>query len=108
MNKYTIIVLPSAEKDLKDLYKYIKRSDSLDRAKYVCEQIIKAAKTLESYTERGSYAKELVGAGIKEYREIYFKPYRLIYKIINNNVYIAVIADGRRSLRGVLEKRLLS
>ena len=45
--------------------------------------------------------------GLREYREVYFKPYRIIYRIIAQHVYVMVIADGRRDMQILLERRLL-
>jgi toxin ParE1/3/4 len=45
--------------------------------------------------------------GIREYREVFFKPYRLIYRIIGNKVYIMLIVDGRRDMQSLLQRRLL-
>lgn len=57
--------------------------------------------------ERGSYPKELVGLGIKEYRQVFFKPYRLIYRVMGADVVVYVIADGRRDMQSLLTRRLL-
>ncbi len=45
--------------------------------------------------------------GFGKYREIFFKPYRIIYRVVEDNVYVMVIADGRRDMRALLERRLL-
>ena len=55
---------------------------------------------------RGTYPNELMAVGIREYREIYFKPYRIIYRMIEQQVYIMVIADGRRDMQTLLQRRL--
>ena len=57
--------------------------------------------------ERGAYPKELVLLGIREYREVFFKPYRIIYRILDKNVYVLLIVDGRRDLQLLLQRRLL-
>ena len=58
--------------------------------------------------ERGAYPKELLSLGIREYREIFFKPYRIIYhRILNDSVYVMLIVDGRRHMQTLLERRLL-
>jgi toxin ParE1/3/4 len=57
--------------------------------------------------ERGSYPKELVSLGIKEYRQTFFKPYRVIYRVADNKVIIYLIVDGRRDMQAVLARRLL-
>ena len=56
---------------------------------------------------RGGWPKKLLDIGIREYREVLFKPYRIIYRVMNENVYVLVIADGRRDMRTLLERRLL-
>ncbi|SCZ84713.1 conserved hypothetical protein [Nitrosomonas mobilis] len=58
---------------------------------------------MSKFPERGSYSKELVSLGIKEYRQ----PYRVIYRIIGSQVIIYLIADGYRDRQSVLAKRLL-
>ncbi|MBA3017875.1 MAG: type II toxin-antitoxin system RelE/ParE family toxin, partial [Desulfobacteraceae bacterium] len=45
--------------------------------------------------------------GIRDYREIFFKPYRIIYRIDNENVYVYLIVDGRRDMQTLLQRRLL-
>ena len=51
--------------------------------------------------------KELLALGIREYREIFFKPYRMIYRVMDKNVYVLLIADGRRDMQTLLQRRLL-
>jgi len=62
---------------------------------------------LSDSPERGAYPKELLALGIREYREIFFKPYRIIYRIVENNFYILLIVDGRRDMQALLQRRLL-
>jgi toxin ParE1/3/4 len=45
--------------------------------------------------------------GIKEYRQAFFKPYRIIYRVIDEQVVVYVIADGRRDMQTLLSRRLL-
>ena len=45
--------------------------------------------------------------GIREFREVFFKPYRIIYKVVGKNVYVLLIADGRCDLQTLLQRRLL-
>ena len=44
---------------------------------------------------------------MREYRQLYFKPYRVIYRIVEVRVYIYLIADGRRDMEALLSRRLL-
>ena len=93
--------------DLEEICDYIGRHDGPGRADHVLEQIERAFHTLSEYPQRGSYPKELLEIGIREYREVFFKPYRIIYRVVEDNVYVLVIADGRRDMQALLERRLL-
>lgn len=64
-------------------------------------------KDLAEHLQRETYPKELLDLGIREYREIFFKPYRIIYRMMGNNVYVLLIADGRRDMQTLLQRRLL-
>ena len=56
---------------------------------------------------RGHIPPELERVGVYEYREIYFKPYRIIYQIVESDVYIHCVLDSRRDLEDLLQERLL-
>jgi toxin ParE1/3/4 len=62
---------------------------------------------LSESPERGAYPKELLALGIRDYREIFFKPYRILYRVLDKNVYVLLIADGRRDMQSLLQRRLL-
>jgi toxin ParE1/3/4 len=49
----------------------------------------------------------LLALGLREYREVFFKPYRIIYRIMAKRVTVLVIADGRRDMQTLLQRRLL-
>ena len=96
-----------ATRDLEDICDYIDRHDAPARANYVLDQIENAFQGPSEHSQRGNYPKELLDLGIREYREIFFKPYRIIYRVIESNVYVLVIADGRRDMQTLLQRRLL-
>jgi toxin ParE1/3/4 len=52
--------------------------------------------------------KELDALGIREFRQILVESYRLIYRLSGKIVFVMVIADGRRDMQALLERRLLS
>ena len=93
--------------DLEEICDYIDRHDESGRADYVLEQIEKAFSSLAEYPERGNYPAELLDIGIREYREIFSRTYRIIYRVMENNVYVLLIADGRRDMQTLLQRRLL-
>lgn len=96
-----------AERDLEAIYDHIAESDSVARADHVLDRLMKVADSLAQFPEQGSYPKELLALGIKEYRQTSFKPYRVIYRVVGTRVVIVLIVDGRRDMPSVLARRLL-
>jgi len=107
MMPFVVLLTSDAARDLNELYDYIAVHDSPRKADYVLEQIEKTFSTLSEFPERGVYPKELLKLGIREYREIFFKPYRIIYRVMDMNVYVLLIVDGRRDMQSLLQRRLL-
>ncbi len=105
---FLVQLTDDAARGLEEICDYIDRHDGPKRADYVLEQIQKAFQGLYEHPQRGNCPKELLDIGIREYREVFFKPYRIIYRVIGNNVYVLVIADGRRDMQALLERRLLN
>ena len=105
--RYDVLVTEGAQHDLDELVDYISRHDSVENAARVLDRIELTLADLEQHPSRGSYPKELLELGIREYRQIFFKPYRLIYRVTGRNVYIHLIVEGRRDLQSLLARRLL-
>jgi toxin ParE1/3/4 len=103
---YRVIILPEAENDVLDIYKYIMQNDSPLGAEYVFEQIQETWLSLSQLPEKGHTPPELERIGVLFYKEVHFKPYRIIYEIDNSSVYIHCVLDGRRELQQLLENRL--
>lgn len=105
---FQVMLTDDASEDLALLYRYIAEHDAAQNADYVLEQLALCLASLSASPERGAYPKELLAVGLREYREIYFKPYRIIYRIIADIVYVMLIADGRRNMQSLLQRRLLA
>ena len=103
-----VLLTADAEKDLEELYEYLARHDSPAKADHVLEKIADTFSGLPNLSHRGAYPKELLALGIREYREVFFKPYRIVYRVIGETVYVLLIADGRRDMQTLLQRRLLS
>lgn len=104
---FAVFLTNDAARDLDELYDYIAGHDAPKEAGYVLEEIEKAFSKLSEFPERGAHPKELLALGIREYREVFFKPYRTIYRVMDKKVYVLLIADGRRDLQSLLQRRLL-
>jgi len=107
VTKSRVRIVREAEEDLAELVDYIAQHDSVERANYVVERLITVCERLEQHPERGHFLPELRSLGIKTYREVHIKPYRIIYEVVGREVFILLIVDGRRSFQAILERRLL-
>jgi len=105
--KFAVMLTEGAEQDLEAIHDYIAEFDCVANANYVLDQLMNVVESLSRHPERGSYPRELMVLGIKEYRQTAFKPYRVIYRIMGSQVIIYLIADGRRDMQSVLARRLL-
>lgn len=105
--KYDVLLTQGAEQDLESIYDHIAEFDCKANADYVLDRLLEIVESLSTFPERGPYPKELVALGIREYRQAAFKPYRVIYRLMGREVYIHVIADGRRDMQSLLARRLL-
>ena len=105
--RFEVLLTEGAEQDLEAIHDYICEFDCVANANHVLDELLDVVESLSKFPERGSYPKELVGLGIKEYRQTFFKPDRVIYRITGSQVIIYLIADGRRDMQSVLARRLL-
>jgi len=98
----------AASADLEEIIDWIAENDSPARAEYVLARIESAVDSLRRYPQRGSYPPELVEIGSRDYRETFFKPYRIVYRVQARQVFIYLVADGRRDMQTLLARRLLT
>ena len=105
--KFDVLLTEGAEQDLEAIHDYISDFDCITNANLVLEGLMEVVVSLSQFPERGSYPKELVTVGIKEFRQASFKPYRVIYRVTGSQVIIYLINDGRRDMQSVLARRLL-
>ncbi|HZB88191.1 MAG TPA: type II toxin-antitoxin system RelE/ParE family toxin [Terracidiphilus sp.] len=103
---HAVHITHAAARDLEDIYNWIAEHDSPAKANYVLDRLVKAAESIAALPHRGSRPDELPGGAAGEFRQVFFKPYRVIYEVTGRNVIIHLIADGRRSLQSLLLRRL--
>ena len=104
---FQVQLTKDAARDLKEIWDYISHHDGPARASQVVDRIEKAFQRLSKYPQRGSYPKELLDIGVRDYREVFVKPHRIIYRVIGHTVYVLIMADGRRDMQTLLQRRLL-
>ena len=97
----------NAKSDLLKIVGYIKE-DNADAAKNVYERLREKAQSIKLFPLRGRVVPELLKEGITLYREIVARPYRIMYRIENDTVYIMAIFDSRQNVEEILLQKLLS
>lgn len=105
--KNNVIILKPAKEDINDIFDYIFHNDSLENAEIIIFNIGEKIRSLSKMPERGHIPPELIMTGFSDFREIHYKPYRIIYQISGNKIYIQCVLDERRNISELLEKRFL-
>ena len=105
--RHEVLLTQGAEQDVESIHDHISEFDSVANANRVLDRLMEVVEGLAQFPERGSYPKELVALGIKDYRQTAFKPYRVIYRVLGGRVVIYLIVDGRRDMQSALAHRLL-
>ena len=86
----------NAKDDLLNIVAYIKK-DTPSIANDIYQKI----------REKGRVVPELQKEGITFYREVIATPWRIIYKVGNDTVYIMAILDSRQNVEELLLQKLL-
>ena len=107
-DSYQVNLTARARQDLSALVRWVAEHDSLHAAEHLLDKLLETCQQLQSLPERGAFPPELLSLGIRRYRQVFFKPYRVIYRVLDRQVNVLLIADGRRNLKTLLERRLLS
>ncbi len=103
---YEVLWASVAENDLLGIIIYI-AEDSPGNALKVLSKIKTRTSKLEHSPMRGRVVPELLCQGISLYRETMVAPWRVIYKIEGNKVFIVSVIDSRRNVEDILLARLL-
>ena len=104
---HSVLLTDDAARDLAELYRYVAGRDGSGRATRVLDRIKEVFNSLAENPHRGVFPPELASLGIREFREIFFKPYRVVYRVVDTNVYVLLVVDGRRDMQALLQHRLL-
>lgn len=106
MKRRQAVLTLDALRDLEDLHAYIAEHGP-GSADAILDRLLQVCDSLASEPGRGSIPVELRALGINDYRQIMFKPWRLIYRLQDDQIVVYLIADGRRDLQSLLAQRML-
>ena len=96
----------NAKDDLLNIVAYIKK-DSPSIANDIYQKIRKKANSNNFFPLKGRVVPELQKEGITLYGEVIASPWRIVYKVGNDTVYIMAILDSRQNVEELLLQKLL-
>jgi plasmid stabilization system protein ParE len=96
----------AAVRDLEELIRFVALDSGID-AERLLVRIESRAASLESSPGRGRVVPELWRFGMRSWRELLVRPYRLVYRIEGDTVNVLAVFDGRRDVEDVLLERLV-
>jgi len=89
-----------AIEQLEDALAYIAQDDPAAAGR-LCDAIHKRLGLLKEYPLSGRMLPERGRPGT---REVVVRPYRIVYRITEEEVYVVAVAHGRRDMRRVLDE----
>jgi toxin ParE1/3/4 len=101
--RYTVRWTPEAEGDAAAIIEYFHDATNAEK---VIVQFGEKAMGLQTLPERGRVVPELRRIGVLQYREVFHKPWRMVYRVQGHDVWIMAVLDGRRDLADLLFERL--
>jgi len=105
--RYQVIWTYLAERDLIEIIEYISMKDPLN-AWGIFKKIKQKASKLCTLPERGRIVPELQSQGVSHYRELSIPPWRVIYRVAEQRIYVLSVIDSRRNVEDILLERFLN
>ncbi len=102
-----VIILDSAEQDLKELRSYIVKNFSHATWLKTFAKLKESIRNLASFPLLGAVPPELESLNLNQYRQIVSGMNRVVYEPTADAVYIYMIVDTRRDLNTLLMQRLM-
>jgi toxin ParE1/3/4 len=106
VKRWAIVYGDGAKGDILGIADFIARDSSINAEKSL-DRIEGRIGTLTTLPERGRVVPELQWHGISNIREIFEKPWRILYQNGVKEAVIVAVYDGRRQLNDVLMERFL-
>jgi plasmid stabilization system protein ParE len=102
-----VVILQSAEADLKELRAYLIKEFSNPTWQTTYGSLKNAIRHLGTQPYSGSIPEEIEKLNLSQYRQVLSGMNRIIYEVREKTVFVHIIADTRKNLPALLMKRLL-
>ncbi|MDR0854088.1 MAG: type II toxin-antitoxin system RelE/ParE family toxin [Clostridiales Family XIII bacterium] len=106
VKKCTVVMTTNAKLEFKGIIATISADNKLV-AKKMSTKIKDGMEGLQQFPEMGRIVPELERMGNMQYRELIINPWRLVYQIKEEQVFVMAIIDERRNFDDIILKKLL-
>lgn len=103
-----VLFTPAVVRDLEDIYDHVASLEAPDRAACVLTGIQEIIDSLLKEPTQGTTSLERSDVPNRGHREIHFKPYRIMYRVVGDAARVYLVLDGRRDFSDTLRRRLLA
>ena len=105
MKRRKVVLSSAASDDVVALLEYAMVPLDVEAAVKLDAVLDEALASLAQLADRARVVPELRARGIGVYREVIRGVYRVIYRVMDREVWVLAVVDGRRQLDGVLYER---
>ena len=107
MAKYDVQITEGALGDLDAIRSFIAAQRGEDSAEQWMATIDEVIDSLERYPGRGAVPPPLADLGIDNFRQLPMLPYKIVYELTDNQVFVVLIVHTKRDFQSLLQERLL-
>lgn len=107
MAKYDVQITEGALGDLDAIRSFIAAERGEDSAEEWIASIDEVIDSLERFPRRGAVPPALVDLGIDNFRQLPMLPYKIVYQLTDNQVFVVLIIHTKRDFQSLLQERLL-
>jgi toxin ParE1/3/4 len=105
--KFKILWSYDAKSDLIEIITYIKERSGSEIARKIYNKVRNQIGKIILYPESFRAVPELLDIGVTEIKELVESPWRIFFRIDNNEIKILTILDGRRNIEEILYKKMI-
>lgn len=104
---FKVVIIESAEQDLKELRAYIVKNFSVDTWRTSYSDIKGVIRNLQNFPQAESIPEEIEKLNLTQYRQVLSGMNRVIYEVRQDLIYIHIVVDTRRDMNSLLIRRLV-
>ena len=107
MADFLVLWAETARRDLAGIVEFVAEESGSARALAVLDRVERRCETLATLPGRGRIVPELRLVGVHNFRELIEGPWRIVYRLDVDHVYVTAVLDARRDLASLLLERLV-